>query len=393
MAYTQEELVSIINTYIIDNNILAINPAKMREVLIAIATSMNTGGSSSPTAQAPIFYDAFTNRFTFKELAVTAFGTDNYTATVPGLNSLELGTRILVKFENPNTAEGTLNVNGLGAKSIAKNYTDVLSSGDLKGSFWLVYDSENWVVVGKAGNFIPIAGTETGKEVTGPIVAKNPVSGLDTKFWKIVSNDGLTEYYSVNGNGDAYFNGRVDTPVAEANDFVFKVGSTGRLMTETGYLKFEVGAGEDFWQANRRILYGSDLSSTYNNRTLVDKGFVDTSITNSAIVPLIDSKLEHNFIDETTTRKASSTFTFAGTVRTCGVGGTYATISAAYAACISGDIIQLADGIYDTALESGGYLLFNTALKDVLILRSLIYQLSLQNYQQLFFLIRLLQLK
>jgi len=152
MAYTQEELVSIINTYIIDNNILAINPAKMREVLIAIATSMNTGGSSSPTARAPIFYDPFTNQFTFKSLGVAAEGTDEYTATIEGLTSLEEGYYFLATFENPNTGVARMNLNGLSDDPILKNYDTPVAAGDLTGSMFLVYDGANWVVVGSVGS-------------------------------------------------------------------------------------------------------------------------------------------------------------------------------------------------------------------------------------------------
>jgi len=152
MAYTQEELVSIINTYIIDNNILAINPAKMREVLIAIATSINTGGSSSPTARAPIFYDPFSNTFTFRSLGVIAEGTDEYTATVEGLTSLETGYYFLATFKNPNTGVARMNLNGLSDDPILKNYDTPVAAGDLTGSMWLVYDGANWVVVGSVGS-------------------------------------------------------------------------------------------------------------------------------------------------------------------------------------------------------------------------------------------------
>jgi hypothetical protein len=76
---------------------------------------------------------------------------------------------------------------------------------------------------------------------------------------------------------------------------------------------------------------------------------------------------QHKFVTETTPRQANAIWTYAGTVRTCGIGGTHATITAAYNACVSGDIIQLLDGEFNLASESGGYLLLNTASKNVLI--------------------------
>jgi hypothetical protein len=66
-------------------------------------------------------------------------------------------------------------------------------------------------------------------------------------------------------------------------------------------------------------------------------------------------------------RTANNVRTFAGTTRMVGTGQTYATISAAYSAASAGDIIQLIDGTYDMASESGGYLLLGTAAKRIRI--------------------------
>lgn len=78
-------------------------------------------------------------------------------------------------------------------------------------------------------------------------------------------------------------------------------------------------------------------------------------------------KREHEYITEKA-RVSEPSYTYSGSVITCGPTGTHATISAAFTAASSGDIIQLEDGIFDTAAEPSGYLLINDLSgKDVLI--------------------------
>lgn len=70
---------------------------------------------------------------------------------------------------------------------------------------------------------------------------------------------------------------------------------------------------------------------------------------------------------ETKARVANKNIAYPGTVRMVGAGQTYATITAAYNAAVNGDILQLTDGTYYLDAETGGYLMFNTATKGVLI--------------------------
>jgi len=72
-------------------------------------------------------------------------------------------------------------------------------------------------------------------------------------------------------------------------------------------------------------------------------------------------------IVEQKARVASQNLTYTGTVRMVGVGQTYTTLTDAYAAAANGDILQLIDGTYNLASESGGYWLVNTNTKGVLV--------------------------
>lgn len=79
-------------------------------------------------------------------------------------------------------------------------------------------------------------------------------------------------------------------------------------------------------------------------------------------------KLRHQFVIEDKPRVQNRAINFTGTVRTCGVGGTYTTLTSAYNASASGDIIQLTDNTTITlSSETGGYLLLNTTGKRILI--------------------------
>lgn len=86
-----------------------------------------------------------------KVSGVIAFGTNDYTATVPEVTELVTGLKILVTFENPNTAVSRMNLNGLSDEPIVKNYNTPVGAGDLTGTMILMYSLDKWVVVGSIG--------------------------------------------------------------------------------------------------------------------------------------------------------------------------------------------------------------------------------------------------
>jgi len=93
----------------------------------------------------------------------TAIGTNTYTATFDGVKALVEGMSIKVKFTNANTEASTLNINGLGAKSIQKGNGNTLSSGNIKAGqiLHLVYTGSNFQVLGEGGEY----GTATASDV------------------------------------------------------------------------------------------------------------------------------------------------------------------------------------------------------------------------------------
>lgn len=66
---TQQEQVNLINTLIIDNNIMAVTPAIAREVLIAMVMSQTPSPSGSFNALPPLEYYPFANQIAFLPIA------------------------------------------------------------------------------------------------------------------------------------------------------------------------------------------------------------------------------------------------------------------------------------------------------------------------------------
>ena len=84
---TQAEQINLIETLIIDNNIMAIDPYKMREVLTVIVMSQTpTPSGSGFSANSPLQYDPFNNKLAlppinYKELRLKG----KFTNELPGL--------------------------------------------------------------------------------------------------------------------------------------------------------------------------------------------------------------------------------------------------------------------------------------------------------------------
>lgn len=108
-----------------------------------------------------------------------------------------------------------------------------------------------------------------------------------------------------------------------------------------------------------------DFTLDFENPVIYTNGNYDGTVINNIKIKYV-SKLEiyvdiqkqvSTYID-TEPRYTPIFPVYNGNILTVGVGGTYSTITDAYAAAIDGDIIKLLNDI-DTTLETGGYLQFN----------------------------------
>ena len=85
-----------------------------------------------------------------------------YTVTLTPAPTLVDGLRVTVKLHAANTGTATLNINGLGAKSILKPNGGVLSAGNLKinSVYSLVYNGTNFILQGEGGEYGTAAATD-----------------------------------------------------------------------------------------------------------------------------------------------------------------------------------------------------------------------------------------
>lgn len=86
----------------------------------------------------------------------TASGTNAKTISITdGFATLKTGLALAFKNTSANTGAVTLNVNGLGAKSVVKSGGTALSSGNLKagGVYTVRYDGSNFILQGEGGEY------------------------------------------------------------------------------------------------------------------------------------------------------------------------------------------------------------------------------------------------
>lgn len=93
----------------------------------------------------------------------TASGTNTYTVALsPALDAYRTGQTFEILFTNANTGAATLNINSLGAKSIKKNVSTALVTGDIAAGqiLSLSYDGTNFQIIG--GSIAQASPTQAG---------------------------------------------------------------------------------------------------------------------------------------------------------------------------------------------------------------------------------------
>lgn len=165
----------------------------------------------------------------------TGGGTTAYTATVPNLTALYDGFAITVKMNATNTGSSTLNVNGLGAKTIKKPGVTNLAASDLliNSVYTFVYDLSQ--------DFFFLPSLNTGALPVGAVWyldASNGVSVYLNSAWDWGGSDVQTGGYAVvNGTNflfcvAAFY---ADQNVSGSNDHIFL--SVYALEKATGIVK------------------------------------------------------------------------------------------------------------------------------------------------------------
>lgn len=83
-----------------------------------------------------------------------ASGTNTYTVTITGVTSYTDGDTYVIKFTNGNDADSTININGLGAQLLVKEFNVQVTGGDIVSGqeLIIIYDGTNFQTLGVAPN-------------------------------------------------------------------------------------------------------------------------------------------------------------------------------------------------------------------------------------------------
>lgn len=136
------------------------------------------------------------------KITATASGTDTYTATLSPAITSYAGQKVFINFTNTNTSTTpTLNLNGLGARTIINANGNPLTAGQLQGIVCLADNGTNFQIIGNTPTVTtPIAtvsdintGTDNTKQVTA--LGLQGSKYLDQYFAKVSA---------ISSNGDTY---------------------------------------------------------------------------------------------------------------------------------------------------------------------------------------------
>ena len=106
---------------------------------------------------------------------IAATGTNDYSVSVPEIDSLSEGLSMKVKIPNTNTGACTLNLNSFGAKNLYKYVNKALASGDLPANKIIIvtYTGSAWQIIGMDVNIPTTASGEQALSVTSTGVKNN----------------------------------------------------------------------------------------------------------------------------------------------------------------------------------------------------------------------------
>ncbi|WP_316815845.1 hypothetical protein [Pedobacter nyackensis] len=144
----------------------------------ATSSEINTGTDDDKFATALALQGSkYLDQNGGKISAVTAAGANTYTASInPAITAYSMGQVFYIKITTANTGASTLNLNGLGAKTLVKDASAALVSGDLLANkvYAVYYDGTNFQVLNASitgGNYV----LKSGDTMTGNL---NGVNGI-----------------------------------------------------------------------------------------------------------------------------------------------------------------------------------------------------------------------
>lgn len=131
-------------------------------VELATQAEYDAGSSIGGSGAAVVATPAISRGKKYNDYAADSVGTDSYAITItPAITAYAAGQEFTFKAGTANTGACTLNVSGLGAKDIKKNYNEDLATGDIVANqiVKVVYDGTNMQMVSKSSFITPVIRT------------------------------------------------------------------------------------------------------------------------------------------------------------------------------------------------------------------------------------------
>ncbi|RII32864.1 hypothetical protein D2A34_21965 [Clostridium chromiireducens] len=130
----------------VNANVTSITNANITDIRTIAGLVVNSGGDKVEA----ILSDLMSDRIYY---CGTTSGTNTYAVTNSEITAYTDGLTVRVKIGNASTGASTININGLGAKTILDTLGNSITSGGLKAGlpYHLSYNGTNFIVLGKGG--------------------------------------------------------------------------------------------------------------------------------------------------------------------------------------------------------------------------------------------------
>lgn len=217
----------------------------------AVGTNPRVIGQYLPSLAGLYFNPNYQSLVT--DYAVDSVGTDSYAVTLPeAYDAYFAGMTVKFKAGTANTGACTLNVNGLGAKSIYKAVSSELNTGDILANqvITVIYDGTNFQINSFKNPVIPVVNTYTPSLV-----------GSETTQFDITNPSGTTFRYTWDGTGtDPVINSTtfpVGTGVGISSESLLIANTGVFVVTGSGTNYFEITNASGVAESNKTLLSGA----------------------------------------------------------------------------------------------------------------------------------------
>ena len=241
----------------INSNFAALNSGKVETSLVS--TDATLGGSTPSSTKLPVesavksYVDSVASPVgkSWNEYAVANSGSDSYTITVPGVTTYVEGQTFKFKADVANTGACSLNVNGLGAKSLKNSVSSDLVTGNilLGQDVVVIYDGTNMQVISALSQSISAS--------SNVIVYTGSIYGKRATLFNVTNPSGSTFRYTyVSGYGNPGITS-ITFPIGSPVDVQISQLSAGNkgqfIITGSGANYFEVTNSSGVVESSKEI--------------------------------------------------------------------------------------------------------------------------------------------